>query len=106
MRFAATLVVMLLVGGSGNGGTQDAGVDAGEVDSGAVDAGGAPPADAGIPSFTAATFCEVFARTSCRWGVNCGQPTPAEEARCVTQLMSQCPKRTAFNATAAQVCLV
>ena len=60
----------------------DAGLEAHDGgDAGLVDAGLAPPADAGVPVFTAADFCEVFARTSCRWSVSCGRRMPAEETR-------------------------
>lgn len=65
-----------------------------------------PPADAGVPTFTAATFCEVFADTYCTWAVTCGQRTPAEKAACVAIKKHECPRPLAFDANAAQVCLL
>jgi hypothetical protein len=66
----------------------------------------AAPADAGLPEFTAATFCDVFARTSCRWAVTCGQRTAAEEANCVAVKKHECPRPLSFDAAAANVCLL
>lgn len=106
MRCWVTLAVVGLLGcpapTPGDGGIE--GSDGG--DAGLVDGGLAPPADAGVPVFTAADFCEVFARTSCRWSVNCGQRTPAEEARCVATLRHLCPRPVRFDDTGARVCLL
>lgn len=108
MRVASWLFVLGVVGCSapspfidgGGGGTAGAGGGAG---GGGVQA---PPADAGVPAFTAASFCDVFARTFCRWAVTCGQRTAAEEADCLAIKKHECPRPLGFDATAANVCLL
>ncbi len=59
-----------------------------------------------MPDFTAATFCEVFARSFCKWAISCGQRTEAEEANCVAVKKHECPRPLSFDATAASVCLL
>lgn len=66
----------------------------------------AAPADAGVPDFTAASFCDVFARSFCRWAVTCGQRTAGEEANCVALKKHECPRPLSFDAAAANVCLL
>ena len=105
MRWWVLLPVTGLLGcppGAMDGGME--GKDAG--DSGVVDAGPLPPADAGVPLFTAADFCEVFAKTSCRWSVACGERTAGEEADCVATLKHLCPRPLKFDEVAAKVCLL
>lgn len=87
-------------GGDG-GGTGGAGGQGGSGGGSLAD-----PADAGVPTFTAATFCEVFAKTYCAWAVTCGQRTAGEQAGCVAIKQHECPRALTFDATAAQVCLL
>jgi hypothetical protein len=106
MRAWVLLPVVGLLG-CPQGVTPDSGMEPPDAgDAGQVDSGVAPPADAGVPPFTAADFCQVFAEASCRWAVSCGERTPAEEADCVAKLRHLCPRPLKFDATAASVCLL
>jgi hypothetical protein len=103
-----SLLPLLLLAACSGGTVTDGGIPSSDAgDSGTtIDAGPRFASDAGIPDFTAATFCEVFARTSCRWSVACGKRTAPEEADCVLALRHLCPRPLKFDATAAAVCLL
>lgn len=105
MRWFCPVLVAVLSGCSSN----PVVVDGGGGGSGSGGGGGgepAAPADAGVPLFTEATFCDVLARTACQWAVTCGQRTPEEEAACVAVKKHECPRAVSFDAKAATVCLL
>ncbi len=106
MRTWLLLAVLVLLGCPQPGAPDGGGEPKDGGDSGLADAGLAAPADAGVPGFTAADFCEVFARASCAWSASCGQRTVAEQTDCVAKLKHLCPRALKFDATAASVCLL
>lgn len=109
MRSFAALLVVLVVGCSSSSSTTGGGSGGAGGGGGSGGSGGGmvlPPADAGLPTFTADTFCEVFARTACQWAITCGQRTPAEEANCLAVKKHECPRNLGFDATAANLCLL
>lgn|GEM_PF-3388574 len=103
MRWFCPVLVAVLAGCS----PTTPSIDGGGGGSGAG-GGGEPaaPADAGVPLFTADTFCDVFARAACQWAATCGQRTAGEEAACVAVKKHGCPRAVSFDVTAANVCLL